>query len=184
MNFERVPVDFDVNPLLGQLEEHPELWNENPERKYAPDTPHAEMSDIWLRFRPKAELTERKHYGEPHIPVWYPARRFLPAAEAICLNLMAQFRAVQLGGVLITKIPPGGRILPHNDRGRWHPEFFNGKAYVPVKSNAGCLNICEKDVINMKAGECWTFNNLKEHSVENNGTEDRITLIVCMRVEP
>lgn len=183
-NFQKLPLIFDVQPLLGQLSDHPELWNQNPERKDAPCSPHAAMSDIWLRFRPKAELREPKHYGEPHIPTWYPSRRYLPAAEEISLTLMSYFRAVQLGGVLITKIPPGGRIAPHNDKGRWHPEFFNGKAYVPLKSNKGCLNICENDAIVMRAGECWTFDNLKEHSVENNGQEDRITLIICMRLEP
>ena len=36
----------------------------------------------------------------------------------------------------------------------------------------------------MSSGECWTFNNLLTHSVENRGDVDRICLIVSMRVEP
>lgn len=182
-NFEKFPLPIDITPLLEQLEAHPELWDEHPERKDWEGSPHAAMSDIWVRFRPKSELIERKHAAEPHIPAWYPSRKALPQVEKIALDLMAYFRAVQLGGVLITKIPPGKCIEPHHDRGRWHPEFFNCKIYIPLQSNEGCLNRCENDAINMKAGEVWSFDNLKVHSVENNGTEDRITLIISMRVE-
>lgn len=184
MNFVKYDVDLDIEPLLWQLHAHPELWNQHSERKYSPNSPHVAMSDIWLRWRPKEELTEPKKYGEIHIPAWYPARRELPQAVKIALDLMAYFRAVQLGGVLITKIPASGHIEPHNDKGTWHPEFFNCKIYVPLKSNDKCLNKCENDIVIMKPGECWSFDNLKQHSVENNGTDDRITLIICMRVEP
>lgn len=184
MNFEKFPVQININPLLSQLEGNQELWNLHPERKQTIGSPHIMMSDIWLRWRPKEELTDNSKYGEMHIPAWYPSRRLLPDVEKISLDMMAYFRCVQLGGVLITKIPAGGRIFPHNDRGTWHPEFFNFKIYIPLKSNQGCLNKCETDTIIMSPGECWSFDNLKEHSVENNGLTDRITLIICMRREP
>jgi hypothetical protein len=35
----------------------------------------------------------------------------------------------------------------------------------------------------MKPGEAWTFDNLRTHSVENNGDTERVTLIVCARTE-
>ena len=183
-NFGRIDYAVDIGLLLEQIQANPQLWNQNPERRNGGDSPHAEMSDIWLRFRPKDELLEYEHYVEPHIPAWYPSRRLLTEVERISLDLMAHFRAVQLGGILITKIPPGCSIKPHDDRGRWHPEFFNTKIYIPLQSNDGCVNICEEDSVNMKTGEVWTFDNLKVHSVENNGTTDRITLIISLRTEP
>lgn len=182
-NFEKIICGVSIDLLLRQLEANPQLWNQNPERKIGVASPHAQMSDIWLRFRDKSELNEVRNYGEPHIPRWYPSADKLTEIKRIALDMMAQFRAVQLGGILITKIPPGGKILPHDDRGRWHPEFFNTKIYIPLKSNLGCVNICEDDSVNMKAGEVWTFDNLKTHSVENNGDTDRITLIISMRCE-
>jgi hypothetical protein len=169
--------------LLQQLEENPQLWNEHPERKDWDGSPHAMMSDIWVRFRPKDELTETKHYAEPHIPAWYHSRHLLTEVERISLDLLALTRGVQLGGVLITKIPPKGRIYPHDDKGRWHPEFFNYKLYIPLKSNEKCLNHCNGETVIMKVGDVWFFDNLKVHSVENNGDDDRITLIVCIRRE-
>lgn len=172
-----------LETIFLQLAANPQLWNQNPERKIGVASPHAEMEDIWLRFRPKHELTEIRHYAEPHIPVWYPAAQILTAAKSLCLDMMASFRCVQLGGVLITKIPPGGEIKPHDDRGRWHPEFFNTKVYVPIQSNPECVNTCENDSVNMQVGEFWTFDNLRTHSVKNNGKTDRITLIISMRQE-
>lgn len=180
MNFIKFPVEVNIVPLLEQMEQYPKLWDFYQERKSGP---HAQMSDIWLRYRAKEELNGPEDFKGMHIPVWYPTRKLLPQAEIICMDLMAYFRAVQLGGVLITKIPPGGKILPHNDKGTWHPEFFNLKVYVPLKSNDKCLNKCENDTAVMLPGECWSFDNLKEHSVENNSDEDRITMIVCLRVE-
>ncbi len=182
-NFEKIDVQVDTSLLLEQLVSADHLWNQNPERKLGETSPHAEMSDIWLRFRPKHELLSNEAYAEPHIPAWYPAAEILTEVKRIALDMMAHFRCVQLGGILITKIPPGGQIKPHDDRGRWHPEFFNCKIYIPLASNPGCRNICEGDSVNMKTGEVWTFDNLKTHSVENNGDTDRITLIISMRKE-
>lgn len=184
MNFQKIPITIDTSLLLQQINEHPELWNEHPERKIWKGSYHVAMSDIWLRFRPKEQLKEAKNYEEAFILAWYPSRRILTEVERIALDLMAHFRSVWLGGILITKIPPGGEILPHHDRGRWHPEFFNCKLYLPLKSNPACINRCEDEEVNMKVGEVWTFDNLKVHSVENNGDEDRMTLIISMRTEP
>lgn len=182
-NFEKFDLKVDVSLLLKQIADNPQLWNEYPERKTTPGSPHTEMTDIWVRFRPKNELVSPEAYAEAHIPAWYPSADILTEVERISLDMIGYLRCVQLGGVLITKIPPGGKIAPHHDRGRWHSEFFNTKVYVPLQSNDGCLNICEGDEVNMKAGEVWHFDNLKVHSVENNGTEDRITLIISMRRE-
>lgn len=182
-NFTLIDFPVDTALLNQQIAENPQLWNQNTERKIGENSPHAEMSDIWVRFRPKSELTSIESYAEAHIPAWYESREVLIEVERISLDLMAYFRAVQLGGVLITKIPPGGSIKPHDDKGRWHPEFFNTKIYIPLQSNELCLNFCEEDTVNMMPGEVWEFDNLKTHSVVNNGETDRITLIISMRRE-
>jgi hypothetical protein len=35
----------------------------------------------------------------------------------------------------------------------------------------------------MRAGDAWTFDNLKTHSTVNDGSCDRVTLIISLRVE-
>ena len=173
--------NFDVSEALKQLKAHPELWNTHTERTVH-DT-FAGTSDIWLRFRDKKELLEPKHFGEPHDSVFYPAWKLLPAIHSMVHELMYDVKALRLGGILITKIPPHGHIKPHHDRGRWHPEFYKTKVYVPLKANPFCINRCEDERVVMETGEAWYFNNLVEHEVINAGDTERITLIVCMRTE-
>lgn len=182
-HFTRFLTGIDVSAINAELAAQPQLWDAYRERKDTDGTPHGQMSDIWVRFRPREELTSKEAYGEPHFPVWYPAADLCPSLKQLILRISGAVGSVHLGGVLITRIPPGGEILPHDDRGFWHAEYHNCKVYVPLQANPDCVNVCEDETVTMGVGEAWTFDNLKTHSVHNRGTEDRITLIIAMRSE-
>jgi hypothetical protein len=173
--------EFDIKELATQLAAHPELWNTRKERTGFDI--FKGTSDIWVRYRDPKELLTPADYGVPHYPVFYAAWHMLPALKPIVHKLMTDVHALHLGGILITKIPAGGHIKPHNDRGGWHAEFFERKVYVPLETNPFVVNRCEDEKVVMGLGEAWYFNNLVEHEVTNNGDTDRITLIVCMNVE-
>lgn len=182
-NFKRLREGFNVAAVLHELGENQHLWDANKDRTVSPDSPHFGVPDIWVRFRAKEELTSPQAFSEPHFASFYPAWGNLPSLHPIVYDLMAQVRAVYLGGILITKIPAGGQVKPHNDTGGWHAEWHDTKVYVPLQANEGCINHCEDEHVTMRAGEAWSFDNLKTHSVENHGTTDRITAIICMRTE-
>lgn len=167
-----------VAAIAAQLDTMPELWNVNTARRDAPDSPHSAMSDIWVRYGEGAI-----DHQAPHVSVMHPAWFMLPQMHGLVFDLMRSQCSTQLGGILITRIPPGGEVQPHDDRGSWHAEFYNRKVYVVLRSNARCLNECDGEEVGMRAGEVWTFDNLRSHSVVNGGTTERITLIICMRVE-
>jgi len=178
---------IDVLPLLLQLQRQPELWGSKPERQVAPGTPHSAMTDIWVRYNDDAPFRNGDiswaAFNQPHFPIWYPAYYQLPAIRPLLFFLAARNEATMIGGVLITRIPPGGVIEPHADTG-WHVEHFNTKLYVVLQGNDQCVNRVEDEFVTMRTGEVWYFDNTKEHEVRNNGKEDRITLIVCLRCEP
>lgn len=175
---------FDVGPVVEQLAAHPELWDQYPARTALAGSPHVETSDIWLRFRDQGELVRREDYGTPHFAVFYPAWYALPAAHAIVFRLMAEVKAVYLGGILITRIPAGACVRPHHDRGSWHAEYLNTKVYVVLKANDQCTNWCEDERVIMRPGDAWEFENLRTHGVINDGDTERLALIVTMRCEP
>lgn len=181
-NFSKVAEGVDVEPLRVQVAVRPELWNTHPQRTSV-ESPHYGVDDIWVRYRALEDLKERHHFREPHFAVFYPAWHALPALHPIVFALMHKVKAVYLGGILITRIPPGGRVKPHHDRGSWHAEYLNMKVYVPIQSNEHCVNYCEDETEVMRPGTVYHFDNLRMHSVENNGETARITAIVCMRVE-
>lgn len=173
--------DYDVAPVMAQLDARPDLWDARRDRTKAHT--FRQTSDIWVRYRPLAELTEPKKFAEPHFATWYPAWHALPALRPIVFSLMAKTEAVYLGGILITRIPAGGSIEPHHDRGSWHAEYLNTKVYVPLRANERCINRCLDEQIVISPGEAVSFNNLVTHSVHNNGDTERVTLIVCLRCE-
>jgi hypothetical protein len=180
-NFQRIAQNIDVIPLLLAIKLQPELWDAHGLRRERPLSPHYSAPDIWVRYNAPEKINE-PDFTEEHYPIWYPSYQKLPQLRALIFPLMARLEATHLGGVLITKIPPGKSILPHTDRG-WHPEFYSTKLYIPLQTNPDCINRVENETAVMKTGECWYFNNTVEHEVINNGSDDRITLIICMRTE-
>jgi hypothetical protein len=180
--FQQVASGVEMLPLAVSLYRQPELWNRDNERTNG-QGPHSAVDDIWCRFRAKAELTSPAAYAEPFVPVMYPAWHALPHLRPIVFGLMARLEAVQLGGVLLTRVPPGCQVAPHDDKGRWHSEFFQTKVYLPIASNDKCYNTCGDERVVMRTGEAWLFDNLTVHSTVNDGDTDRMTLIISLRCE-
>lgn len=180
-NFVRIGNGADVLPVLLDLQRAPHLWDANTSRKEYPGSPHGAMSDIWVRFRSADEVTIEHSHLEPYRSRFQPAWRELPSLRPIIFALMHRVSAVELGSILITRLPPGGEIVPHSDRGGWAPEFYNTKCHLTLAGSS--LSRCGDDKVEMKAGEIWTFDNLLMHSVENHGDCDRIVCIVSMRCE-
>jgi hypothetical protein len=169
--------------VVKELDAHPEIWNAHSGRTKDPASPHRETDDIWVRFRAPEELKEPQHFGEPHLSVFYPAWDLLPSLKPIIRELIGFIRPVQLGGILITRIPPGKRVYEHHDRGGWHATFYSYKCFLPLKTNEMCVNWFEDVPTIMHEGAAYRIENQVMHAVINDGDSDRITLIVCMRNE-
>ena len=181
--FLRIALGVNVLPLALELHRAAHLWDEYPMRRTYPGTPHAQMTDIFVRFRPREEIAGPESHNEQYRNVFWPAWRELPSLRPLVFNLMAIVQAVELGSILVTRLPPGGKILPHNDGGHgWAPEFYNTKAHLTVAGRS--LSRCGGEEVEMLQGECWTFDNLVEHSLENPGPGERIVVIISMRCEP
>jgi mannose-6-phosphate isomerase-like protein (cupin superfamily) len=170
----------DVVPVMLELNRADHLWDRNPERRLYPGTPHAAMTDITVRYMPEADVTTETRRAE-HRNVFWPAWHALPSLRPMVFALMTRVQAIELGSILITKLPPGKMIEPHSDKGNWAPCYYNCKCHITVSGTA--LVRCEDDAVNMTVGTIWTFDNLLVHSVENNGDCDRIVIIVSMRCE-
>lgn len=187
-HFLKVADGIDIAPLMAELAANPQLWDANNLRRTAKDTPHSGMSDIWVRYndvKPYLEAQDLTGFHDPHLPVWYPAFDALPSLKPILFELMAKVEGEMLGGVLITRIPPGKGIAPHTDSS-WHVDYFD-KYYISLQSKDGANFYCDHDdvteYLNPNVGECWLFDNHKNHWVENNSDQDRITLIICIRTQ-
>ena len=175
---------IDPLPTLLQLQDNPQLWDSYQVRgRDETASPHEGVSDIWVRYRDRAELTSPAAYLEPHFPVWWPAWGLLPALRPIVFGIAARCEATAIGGVFLTRIVPGGQVKPHDDAYSWHARFYACKVFVPLAGNGRCINRSVDEEIVMGIGQAWTYDNLVEHSVRNEGENDRICLIVSLRRE-
>lgn len=153
-------------------------------RRTAPGSPHADMTDIWVRYNditPYVSKGSLEGFGDEHDSVWYPVADKLPSAKKMAFELMSLVEGERLGGILVTKLPPGGKILPHVDSG-WHASYYD-KFYVPITAPEGSRMCFLDGYIKARLGQAWWFDNSNKHWVENQTDEDRISMIVCVRTE-
>lgn len=180
MDFGKLDIKIDPKPLMDQLEAHPELWGGIPLRLWK-GSPHDQTTDIWVRYRDPDAYTAKygsdlSYYSDEHEAVWLPPSEILPAAKELAVNVAGNRR---IGGVFITKTPPGRRVKPHIDWG-WHAEQHD-KFYVALQTRPGAVFCWRSGVIKATDGEVYWFNNNVPHWVNNFSDTDRIGMIVCLR---
>lgn len=185
-------VRTDIIPIQQELEEHPQLWNQHTLRTegYAPA--HNEVSDIWVRYNVWDEYLRLKQVpGMPpdvavaqfvcaqHESVWYPASDHLPCLKSFIFEAMRYWEVERLGGVLITRIPPGGSVAPHVDGG-WHAGYYE-KIALQIQSAPGQTFCFEDGEFECDPGTVYSFDNNHTHWVSNRSAVERITAIICVR---
>ena len=184
-NFYRVAQGVPVNNLMQQVMRQPSLWNENTFRTTFPNTPHAEVDDIWLRFSDPAKCTTTTNVIGDDTPVWHPPAKALPAVKPIVQAVMATVDAYELGRLLITRLRPGGRILRHADKdGSYVQTADRARYHVVLQGLPGSLYTTGDETVCMQTGEVWWFNAHEEHEVVNNSADDRVHLLVDVRTWP
>ena len=181
-NFLKIAEGCDVMPLMCALAYCPDLWNQNTLRTTIPGTPHAQVSDIWLRFNDmeRANRTgDASYVFDEHESIDYPAFAQLPQARPLIFGLMARVGGERLGRCLITKLPPGGHIAPHVDGGS-HAAYYE-RFHIVLRAEAGSRFRAGDEVVEMKTGDIYWFDNSQEHEVLNTSSDDRVHLIVDVR---
>lgn len=177
MSIELVATGFDVAPLREVLT-NPALWDKNKARTENPASPHYGCSDIWARYAPVSE------YGieGPFKCVWYDehGEALIKPLQLLAYDILEMVEGYALGGVLITKIPAGGEVRPHIDRG-WHAEFYTDKFGLSVEANNDQAFCFEDKQLVTKPGDLFLFDNSKLHWVYNRSNSDRITAIFCIK---
>jgi len=171
---------YDVSQAVREIESQPEVWNTHKLRTERYGTPHAAVSDIWVRYNDWANFDgDAEAFNAPHESVWYPVTDKIPAVRALVEQVFSDMGGETLGGVLITKIPPGGQVAPHIDGG-WHAGHYQ-KFAVQLRGNDRQAFCFEDARLSAQPGDLYTFDNSQLHWVVNESDEDRITLIICLR---
>jgi hypothetical protein len=179
-----VTQSLNVEQLKKELLANLEEFDRYDYRRTFPNSPHAQMNDIWVRYndiRPFEEKGSLTGFEAEHDSIWYPVVDKIPSVKKVVFDLMRIVDGERLGGVLITKLPPGGHIARHTDAG-WHAQYYD-KFFVPIQIKEGAIFGFDDGDIHAKEGDAWWFDNSNPHWVTNNSDIDRIGMIVCIRTE-
>lgn len=170
-----------VADAVAQVDKDPD-WNRYTLRTKQYGTTHSQVSDLWIRFNAWKNYNPKKpsQFLKAHRSVWYPAYARLPAIKPLIFGLMTVFAGEELGGVLITRIPPGCRVEKHRDGG-FNAEYYNRKFAIMLKSNAEQAFCFDGEKMITEPGDVFQFDNSFEHWVTNQSDEERMTLIVSLR---
>lgn len=174
---------IDVAELNQAIAENPQLWNQYTLRTESTASPHYGCDDIWIRFNAieNLDLNNPKSMHDKHESVWYVNQLTMIVSD-IAREIMKNIpKDSELGGILITRIPVGSRVLPHSDAGRWHAEYYQDKYLIPLKSNDKQAFCYDKERHITQVGHVYKFNNLVPHWVDNDSDEERISLIICTK---
>ena len=177
MPINKMGINFDVSKLKVWLEGC-DLWGEYPQRGLG-DSPHREMTDIWARFKNPEECMKSGDWSSfmlEHDSEWL---KDIPYIKNICNAIMEKTEGERLGGVLITKLPPGKEIEAHIDQG-WHAEYYD-KYLVSIKNGKGARFCFDSVEVTPKEGDVYAFRNDVSHWVTNDSEEDRIAMIICIK---
>lgn len=164
----------NVIPLVLSLEAHPELWNEHSGRTDKKG-PHAQVNDIWVRYNKIENFGAR--FNDEHTSVWYPCIHKIPFAATVARRVVEMVGGGKLGGVLITQLPPGGRVTKHIDSG-WHAKHYE-KFFVNLSGNA---EFCfDSGTIHARDGDVYHFRNDVPHWVNNPSNRQSVRMIICIK---
>lgn len=178
VSFNKIHAGLDVLPAQIELAKNVHLFDEFSARRESGPV-HADMTDIWVRYGDLTEMLETGDFSEiadEHDSIWL---KDLPAIKRLCFEVMTLVDGERLGGVLITKIPPGGEIKPHRDSG-WHAEYYD-KYYIPIVNKTSAVFGFDEGLIYPDEGDVWAFDNSYQHWVVNGSGTDRIALIICIK---
>lgn len=174
---------FHVEPLIEQIDANPDVWNRHRVRTELYGTPHNAVSDIWVRYNPWENFRgDLQAFNQPHVSEWYPVLAQIPAVKPLVGEVYRKVGGRQLGGVLITRIPPGGRVEPHIDGG-WHAGYYE-KFAIQLRGDERQAFCFEDASLSALPGDLYTFDNSRLHWVTNDSDAERMTLIICIRRTP
>lgn len=161
-------------PIMAALARQPELWDQDKARTTFEGTPHAQVSDILLRFG--------KPDGNDLEAIDRDAMRFIPNAKKVALDIMTMVGGSRLGRVVITKLEAGKKILPHADTQGEYAKYYS-RYHLVLQGLPGSLFTCGDETINPRTGEVYWFDASAEHSLSNNSRDDRVHMLIDVRVD-
>ncbi len=163
---------FDPQRLQAELEHARQQWIMHFNTGYY----QGEWSGIALRS--PAESLHGLGAGDPGTTQFRDTELLngLPYTRSVIDSFNTRKHAVRY-----LKLTAGSEIKAHRDRDLVYWDGFV-RLHVPVQTNEQVECRVGNETVTMRAGECWFADFSQVHSVHNNGTTDRVHLVIDLEV--
>ena len=103
--------------------------------------------------------------------------RFSRYVDEVTMVVMKKIGEVKVQQAMLTNLRAGTVIPRHKDKGPLTAKTH--RIHVPIVTNKKCIFSVGEESKNLETGQIWVIDNVgRYHSVENNGTQDRVHLII------
>lgn len=177
--FYRLTEGVQVLPMMAALARQPELWSADPLRQKFENSPHSQVDDILLRF---SGADSEAPIGDNLEAVNQPSMQKLPGVMDQVLNIMRLVNGSRLGRVIVTRLEPQKKIANHKDVLGEYSKYYT-RYHLVLQGLPGSLFNCGDETVNMRTGELWYFDAHAEHSVINNSQDDRVHMLIDVRID-
>jgi len=97
------------------------------------------------------------------------------AGRGYLRRVLASFDMV-IGRSRLMKLAAGAEVSTHVDFNyHWYSRV---RIHIPITSNSNVTFYCGNEQLHMATGESWIFDSWRRHRVTNDGSEDRIHLVI------
>ena len=163
---------LDIQPVLSEISAHDAVWAEQTGRQNRVRV-QAETHGIPLRGLRRSKIMGRRRRDVHETRYTSLSRRF-PETTALLQQLAVEIGG-QLGRAKLARLPPGGHVMPHVDRGTYYEA--RDRYHLVIASHSGSIMRAGDEEVWMRAGELWWFDNKAPHAASNDSAHHRIHLI-------
>jgi hypothetical protein len=178
--------DVPIDPLIENLNKHPELWAENTWRQdyvvdgERPVSPQKDTEAVMFRWAPENTIESVRDSLDI---VDHENWAAFPEVQELVYGCAEAVGATEIGRVFVAKLKPGGVVIPHCDYGLYSDHFE--RFHLVLTSKPGneftVQNTREvRESVHMNPGEFFWFNHKEAHWAVNNSSEPRMHLIIDM----
>lgn len=168
---------LDIQPVFSEISAHDAAWGEQTGRQSRAPA-QAETHGIPLRGLRRTKIMGRRR-RDVHETRYTSLSRHFPETTALLEQLVGEIGG-NLGRAKLARLPPGGQVKPHVDRGAYYEA--RDRYHLVISTRPGSILRAGDEELWMKAGELWWFDNKAPHSARNDSGHHRIHLI--FDVEP
>jgi len=172
----RLPLSFDVGAMTADLAA---LQNADWTEHFVKQNYSGDWSVIPLRAPAGETHPIRMIYSDPSAKEWVdtPWLERSPHLRHVIESFQCPVTAVRL-----MRLAPGSCIHEHHDHDLM-AESGVARIHVPITTNPGVSFLLNGDPVAMAAGEAWYLRLADPHAVRNEGSSDRVHLVLDVVVD-